>query len=97
MASLLESKSAFQEKARDLGLSSAIITALETNGVTTLALFAFCTSYTLGSSDDQPLKDLCKDLKGGVDGNMAEIAQIRRLTFEAQTLITADAKMRIEN
>ncbi len=39
---------------------------------------------------------MCKDLKGGTDGSMAAIAVIRRLTFEAQTLITADAKFRIE-
>ncbi len=96
MASLLESKSVFQEKVRELGLPSAMIQSLEANGVTTLAMLAVCTSYTLESSDDQPLKTLCKDLKGGTDGSMAEIAVIRRLTIEAQTLIAADANLRFE-
>ena len=73
-----------------------MVTKLCDKGVTTLGMFAFVTSYTLGSSDDAPLDNLLTDLKNGVAGSLPEIAAIRRLTFEAQTLVTADAKMRLE-
>ena len=97
MASLLESKPAFLAKAKEVGLSDELTQALVTRGIVCLAQFAFCTSYTLGSSDDLPLVQLVKTLKNDADGNMAEVSAIRRFSFEAQTLVTAEAKRRMES
>ena len=71
MASLLESRSTFESKAKELGLSAALIAKLTDKGVSSLGMFAFVTSYTLGSSDDSPLTALAADLKAGTVGTAA--------------------------
>jgi hypothetical protein len=96
MASILESQKAFESRALEVGMPRALLDELIVQGVLNMATFAFTTSYNSASGDDKPLKDLVKQLKGGVDGNLQEVAAFRRLAFEAQTLVTADARQSIE-
>ena len=96
MASILESRKAFESRALEVGIARVLLDKLILEGVLNLATFAFTTSYNPATGDDKPLKDLVKELKGGQDGGLQEIAAFRRLAFEAQTLVTADARQRIE-
>ena len=96
MASILESRKAFESRALEVGIARALLDQLIVEGVLNLATFAFTTSYNSATGDDKPLKDLVKQLKAGQDGNLQEVAAFRRLAFDAQTLVTADARQRIE-
>jgi hypothetical protein len=96
MASILESRKAFESRALEVGIAKPILDQLILEGVLNLATFAFTTSYNPALGDDKPLKELVKQLKNGQDGNLQEVAAFRRLGFEARTLVTADARQRIE-
>ena len=54
----------------------------KTGGVDTLGNLAFASSYVPGSSDDAPFVELVSKVLGR-DGNMGEMAMIRRLFNEA--------------
>lgn len=51
----LDSKASFQVRAKQIGLTDAQVTSLETAGIATFAGFAYATTYQPGQADDTPL------------------------------------------
>ena len=60
----LDSKAAFKERALEVGITNADITALETGGIATYSQFAFCCAYSPGAQSDAPLLDHLEEVLG---------------------------------
>ena len=97
MASLTESKAVFKERASEVGLDDATRTLLENQGITTLAKLAFA----VGQPGETPTEGALRGMVagGGDPGAVAlgVVSSLRRLIFEAQTLLIAQVKTLVEN
>jgi hypothetical protein len=92
MASL-DSAAVFKDRAFAAGLSEPNVLVLTAAGFDTLAKLAFCCSYAPGQ-DDAPLRDFIATTFTGAPP--ALVACMRRLHFEAYTVMTADMRARVE-
>ena len=97
MASLTESRAVFKERASEVGLDDATRTLLENQGITTLAKLAFA----VGQPGETPTEGALRGMVagGGDPGAVAlgVVSSLRRLIFEAQTLLIAQVKTLVEN
>ena len=97
MASLTESAAVFKERARDVGLDDATRTLLENQGITNLAKLAF----SVGQPGETPTEVSVRGLvaNGGDPAavTLGVVSSLRRLIFEAQTLLIAQVKTLVEN
>eukprot|EP00435_Cladocopium_sp_Y103_P041572 s3385_g11.t1 len=90
---LLESKPKFM--ATSLGVSEAVLTSLCTNGVNTLAKFAFCSAYVPGNSDESAFVNAIQNAIGHPP-TVGELATLRRLFHEAYGLTAAELRSSVE-
>ena len=95
MASLLESKAHFKNRAAEIGITPATLTRLEELGIST--------SGSYGFSHGQPGQQIVGNdfqawLQEQLDSeiSVAETARLKRLLFEAHVLITAQLKSQVE-
>ena len=94
--SSLDSEAFFQSRCLSAGLSQATIQTMTTQGWTTVATFAFGTSYSPGQADDRLFIDqILKPLFGDPPNNV-EIPKVRRLFYECHTVSVADLRNRVE-
>ena len=95
MSLLLDSEAQFAARAREIGLTTAVVDSLRDAGVNHLSALAFAVGQP-----GQPLAIAEVDtfLQGalGRAATIAENTAIRRLAFEAQTLITASLRQIVE-
>ena len=97
MSSITDSVAVFKERAQEVGLSSALIDVLEHKGVTNLAKLAFAAGQPGETPTDATLRDLVTS-DGGDPSiiQLGTLASVRRLTFEAQTLMVAQVRNLVE-
>ena len=91
MSTLLESKEALRSRAADVGLSAAEITFLVDRGANSLARLAFAAA----PPGTAPTTEQVQQLLPAGAGHGA-VASMKRIIFEAQTLIVADIKAKVQ-
>jgi len=99
MAALIESTAVFETRAKAIGLSDAVIASAKALGWSSLGAFAFSCAYTPGvGSDESFKKDVVEALLGAdpADPRRTQTASLRRLFFEAYTLVAANLKSKVE-
>ena len=93
--SLTDSEPNFRARAVALGLADDVVEALCTNGVNTLAKFAFSSAYVPGNSDEAPFVTTMTTALGA-DPTLGQLASLRRLFHEAYSLTAAELKHSVE-
>ena len=91
MADLLTSEAAFKEHAEACGLSETNLTALTGQGLKTLSGLAYCLTVPGSPPAEDAIRKLL-DPANPASVNLASVAALRRLIFEAQTLAVAFVK-----
>eukprot|EP00435_Cladocopium_sp_Y103_P007410 s3328_g2.t1 len=92
MGTLLESKEALRARGLEVHLTEAEIDAVIASGVSSLARLAFAASPPGTTPSDEQVRGL---FTGGLVPNMGTLASLKRLIFEAQTLVVADVKAKV--
>ena len=95
MSSLTESEAAFESRAGEVGLTSDEIDLLKGQGIRTLGRLAYAVSQPGTPAPETGLKALLTTAGGG-DPTVGAISSVRRLTFEAQTLILSQLRQLAE-
>ena len=95
MSGPIESAAVLKARADYVGIEAAGIQALERCGFTSLAKWAFGSSYVPGAPDDKPFLDLLTRMHANVLPNDGQIAAFRRLHFEAHALSIADLREQV--
>lgn len=90
MATILDSTAAFDARALEHGLTEDQLGRLKLKGLNNLSKLAFAISTPGTSPDDESLKTLVHDDPDMV--TVGQLASIRRLMFDAQTLCAAQVK-----
>jgi hypothetical protein len=98
MAALIESEAVFETRAKAMGLTQDVINAAKLKGWKTLGSFAFACAYTPGVGSDDAFKaEVLTPLLGDEqDPRRTQAAGVRRLFFEAYTLVAADLRSKVE-
>ena len=91
MGTLLESKEALRARALEVHLTETEVDAIVANAITSLARLAFAASQPGTTPTDEQVTAL---FGAAVIPNVGTLASIKRLVFEAQTLVIADVKNR---
>ena len=96
MTSLIDSQAAFKARAKELNVQADVMQGLEGNGFGALSTLAFCCQSSPGQNitDDQ-LQDFLNNL-GLTRVPLAQLAILKRLIFEAHTLIIHSLKDKVE-
>ena len=95
MADLLTSEAAFKEHAGVCGLSDSNLTALNGQGLKTLSGLAYCLTVPGTPPNEDAIRKLL-DSANPASVNLASVAALRRLIFEAQTLAVAFVKTALD-
>ena len=95
MADLLTSEAAFKEHAETCGLSASNFTALTGQGLKTLSGLAYCLTVPGTPPTEDSIRKLL-DSANPASVNLASVASLRRLIFEAQTLAVAFVKTALD-
>ena len=85
----LDSWAAFKERALEVGISSAEVTALANGGISTFSQFAFCCAYQPGAHSDGPLFDHLEQVLGTRPAG-ADASAYRRMFFECHAMALKD-------
>lgn len=95
MASLIESEAVFSGRLKACGLE-AYASEFHRRGWRTLSTFAFSSSWAPGSGDDQSFIDsVVKPVLR--DPAHADVPKMRKLYFEAYTMVAADLKSKLDH
>lgn len=95
MASLIESEAVFSGRLKPCGLE-AYAAEFHRRGWRTLSTFAFSSSWAPGSGDDQSFIDsVVRPLLR--DPGHADVPKLRKLYFEAYTMVAADLKAKLDH
>eukprot|EP00971_Amphidinium_carterae_P319870 6358082-Amphidinium_carterae.1 len=92
----INSEVCFFDKVKELGFDDTAIQAFRDQGWTTLASFAFSSTYSPGQPDDTPLKDQVGKVLFGDNVSGAQMTRVRRLFYEAYVTFEATMKHRVE-
>ena len=95
MASIPESSAVFLERCAAVGLGDSETTILRDAGITTLAKLAFSVGQPGETPSTEDLKSLIRE--GDEAVSVGQLSCIRRLVFEAQTIMIAQVKSLVEN
>ena len=96
MASVtLDSEAAFKERALKIGLSQDNVDALNVAGFRTFGAVAFAVSATPNAASEDEVKQWIRTVFGALL-SPHQLACMRRLHFEAQSLSISDMKSRVE-
>ena len=90
-----DSEPNFRARAVALGLDEPTINSLCTNGINTIAKFAFSSSYVPGAADEGPFTDAMATALGGAP-NIGTLATLRRLLHESFAMTSAELKASVE-
>lgn len=94
MATLTESQAVFEAKLKDVGLE-AYKDEMARRGWVTMSAFAFASSWSPHSGDDQAfIQQVAQPLLGARDH--ADLPKLRKLYHEAYTIVAAELRSRLE-
>ena len=93
--SLVDSAAAFKAHCNLIDGSGALRTLLEGNNLTAFSQLAFAAGTPQAPLSDEAFKEFGSQLNGGLDLTIAALARLRRLHFEAQTLVVAHLKSQV--
>ena len=96
MTSGIESEPVFKARALQIGLTSPEVQILLDAGVGTMGAFSFGSAFQPGQPDEAPLIDFFRSHFSGGSLTAALTGRLRRLYYEAHTLVLSDMKSRIE-
>ena len=92
MGTLLESKGALRSRGIEVGLTDNEIDDIINGGTTSLARLAFAASPPGTTPSDEQVRNL---FSVAVAPNVGTLSSLKRLIFEAQTLVVADVKSKV--
>ena len=95
MSLLLDSEAQFASRAKEIGLSAAVVQNLKDAGVNHLSALAFAVGQPGQAISVTDVDTFLQNAMGRAP-TLAENTAIRRLAFEAQTLITASLRQIVE-
>ena len=95
MSSLIESEAQFASRAREIGLSPEVVQSLKRAGVATLSQLAFAIGQPGQALNPQDV-DIFLQNALGREAVLAENTAIRRLAFEAQTLVVGSLRQIVD-
>ncbi len=93
--SLVDSAAAFKAHCNLIDGSGALKALLKANNLTTFSQLAFAAGTPQAPLSDEAFKEFGTQLNGGLDLTLASLARLRRLHFEAQTLVVAHLKSQV--
>lgn len=96
MANVCDSEAHFTSRAREYGVSQALLNALHLQGVRTMAHLAFSIVRPGAEFNEAAFDQWTRDVNQGVPLSMGELAALRRLHFESEVVITASLKSAVE-
>ena len=96
MSLLLESEAQFRSRATEIGLSQETIQAIKDAGASTLSALAFAVGQPGTPIVSQEVDNFLRAALGR-DPTLAENNGVRRLAFEAQTLLVASLRQVVEH
>ena len=82
-------------RAKAIGFPDNLVRKLLDAGINSAAKLAFSCNYNPQSNDDKPLEDMITAANGGPI-TLGEMSCLRRMFFEAHTLVMADLKTQVE-
>jgi hypothetical protein len=95
-SSFVDSKAVFQGRARNIGISQTVIDDMDRRGWSTIAQFAYSTTFVPGAADDTSFVNaVLVPLLGAPDH--ISVPLIRRLFYESFTLMAAELKSRVDS
>lgn len=92
--SLVDSTAVFESRARTIGLSDQVITALAVRGWGSHATFAFAVATQPGADEQAFADGVLVPILGQADH--PDSAKLRRLFFESHTLTSADLRRKVD-
>ena len=93
----LDSKAAFEQRARQVGVEEVVLTALKAAGFDTFGSLAFAVPHSPTRQDEEVFVAFLKRVNGGADPTQIQVACMRRLFYESHTLALSDLKQRVES
>ena len=93
----LDSKAAFEQRACQVGVEEAFLTALKAAGFDTFGSLAFAVPHSQTRQDEEVFVAFLKRVNGGADPTQIQVACMRRLFYESHTLALSDLKQRVES
>ena len=91
---LVDSEAAFSQHCTSIGAPASVINALKGANIVTFAGLAFACGTPQNPPSDDTFKDFCTNLFG-VEPSIGEISILRRIQFEASTLMVAHVKSQV--
>ena len=95
MASGLESVEVFESRARQFGISAAVVRQLRDADIGTMGAFAWCCGFQPGAQDEAPLIAAMTAALNGAP-SVGLMAQLRRLFYESHTASLMDMRSRLD-
>ena len=89
--SFADSRAVFEQRARNIGLTDAVIKLFTDASLDTMGKFAFACNYSPARSNDKPFKDLLSKVLQR-DPDLVEESCLRRLFNESFATVAADIK-----
>ena len=93
--SLVDSTAAFNAHCEGIDPGDPLKTLLQNSGLRTFSQLAFAAATPQCPVSDEVFRQLAADINGGADMSIALLAKLRRLHFEAQTLVVAHLKSQV--
>ena len=93
--SLVDSNAAFKSHIEAIDPGGNLQTLLDNQGLRTFSQLAFAAGTPQAPLSEDGFKAFANELNGGTDMNIANLAKLKRLHFEAQTLIVAHLKSQV--
>ena len=91
---LVDSEAAFTQHCSSIGAPASVVTALKNANIVTFAGLAFACGTPQNPPSDESFKEFCNDLFA-VEPSIGEISILRRIQFEAATLMVAHVKSQV--
>ena len=91
----MDSRAAFKSRLIEIGLQEASITALFNAGIDTISKFAFCKQPPGQPVDEDVFSEFMENTLGAAP-SVAQLAVLRRMLFEAHTLMIHSLKEKVE-
>ena len=96
-SALLESVAAFETQARRAGLNEQWVEAFGRNNLNRLGRLAYAVTTPGVAPSTEQVTDLMNQLRLGVGPTLSEIAAVKRVIFEAQTLTIASLRSTVHS
>lgn len=97
MANPQDSEAHFSARAKEYGVTPALLTAMDAQGIKTMAHLAFAVGRPGAEIQESVFDTWARDVNGGVNPSMGELAALRRLHFESDIIVTAALKASVES